>query len=91
MNEEKLEVEEGFYLECAKLLNCAEHTYRKYPYSKRTRWNNRMAGNGRYPGHGLIRMFGVNLIHVALFEPRLNGQFKCVDDVYEAIKKALAK
>lgn len=90
MNEEKMDVEQGFYEECAKLLNCAEHIYRKFPYSKRTRWNNRGAGNGRYPGHGLIRMFGPNAIHVALFEPRLSGLFKSPEDVFAALKKALA-
>lgn len=91
MNEEKLSIEQGFYEECAKLLDCAEHTYRQYPYRKRTRWTNRFGGggNGRYPGHGLIRMFAPNLIHVALFEPRLSGQFKSIEDVYAALKEAL--
>jgi hypothetical protein len=91
MNEKKIDVEQGFYEECAKLLDCAEHTYRVFPYRKRTRWNNRTAGNGRFPGHGLIRMFGPTSIHVALYEPKLSGQFKSMDAVYAAIKEALAR
>lgn len=89
MNEKNLEVEEGFYLECAKLLECADHTYRVYPYTKRTRWNNRGAGNGRYPGHGIVRMFGPNTIHVSLYSPRLSGQFKSPEAVYAAIREAI--
>lgn len=79
-----------FYEKCAKLLNCAEHTYRLFPYKKRTRWNNRTAGNGRFPGHGIVRMFGPNAIQVALYNPKLSGQFTSMDAVYAAIKKAMS-
>jgi hypothetical protein len=91
MKEKDVEMEQGFYQECAKLLDCAEHTYREFPYRKRTRWNNRTAGNGRFPGNGLIRMYASNLIHVNLHHPKVCGQFKSADDVFAAINTALEK
>ena len=89
MNEKDIGIEEGFYKKCAMLLDCAEHVYRPFPYRKRTRWNNRAAGNGRYEGHGLIRMYGPNNIHVMLRSPSLNKQFTSVEDALAAIKDAL--
>lgn len=35
---------------------------------KRTRWNNRAAGSGRYPGFGMVRIHG-DAVHVALRRP----------------------
>lgn len=67
MEEEKHEVEHRFYQRCAELLGVPD-TYRPYPYKKRTRWNNRTAGNGRFAGCGLIRLFGTH-VHVALIAP----------------------
>ena len=56
-NEEKRE----FYENCAKILEI-DHDYHD-PVKKRTRWNNRIKGNGRYPGFGLVQCFG-SLIRV---------------------------
>lgn len=89
MDENEIGVEQGFYQECAKLLDCAEHTYRKFPYGKRTRWNNRSAGNGRYPGHGLVRRFSHNLIRVSLHSPQCRGTFASAEEALAAIKLAL--
>ena len=86
MKEEEMTVE-GFYRECAKLL-CADHTYREFPYRKRTRWNNREPGNGRFVGHGLIRFFSSTCNVVSLRYPALNCQFKNIDDALMAIKFA---
>lgn len=58
---------EEFYNKCAELLG-AEHEYLPFTHYKRTRWNNRTPGSGRYPGYGIIRKFG-NKIHVALTNP----------------------
>ena len=58
---------EEFYSKCAELLG-AEHEYLPFTHYKRTRWNNRKPGSGRYPGYGIIRKFG-NQIHVALTKP----------------------
>jgi hypothetical protein len=59
--------EQAFYAACADLLG-AEHVYRRFPFRRKTRWNNRLAGNGRFPGFGLIRLFGSH-VHVHLRAP----------------------
>lgn len=56
-----------FYEECASLLNC-EHHGEPFKYHKRTRWNNRIAGQGRFIGCGIIRCFGSD-VHMALVAP----------------------
>lgn len=81
MKEEK-DCVEGFYAKCAELLG-ATHHYRRFPFRKRTRWNNRTPGNGRFEGFGLIRMFGLNSIHVALRAPVVvNRWFTSPEAVY---------
>jgi len=52
-----------FYIKCSDILNVEfiDHSFTHY---KRTRWNNRSAGNGRFPGFGIIRVFG-DKVHVA--------------------------
>lgn len=71
---------EGFYLRCSELLGCTEHTYKEFPFRKRTRWNNRTAGNGRYPGIGLIRVFGPK-VHISLRTPvQTNRWFGSMDE-----------
>ena len=82
--------EEGFYTVVAELLECAGHSYQKFPYSKRTRWNNRAAGNGRYPGFGIVRRFSSTNIHVQLTKPRLTGKFHSAKAVLDAILSAKA-
>jgi hypothetical protein len=80
MTDVNMTVEQGFYQRCAELLGCDKHVYRKFPYYKRTRWNNRGAGNGRYEGFGLIRLFG-SKVHMALHSPvRLNRWFNSQDE-----------
>lgn len=46
---------EEFYAQCSKLLGIP-HEYRD-PV-RRTRWNARRLGNGRFPGFGLIQSYG---------------------------------
>lgn len=53
---------EEFYAECSRILGIA-HEYHD-PYSRRTRWNTRRLGNGRFPGFGLIQCFGPGGIRV---------------------------
>lgn len=62
--------DETFYRECARLLGT---TYDCVPFQfhKRTRWNNRTPGSGRFPGHGIIRVFG-DEVHVSLHTPHLS-------------------
>jgi len=51
-----------FYTMCASILDIEieDHSFSHY---KRTRWNNRSPGNGRFPGFGLIRIYG-DMIHI---------------------------
>lgn len=57
----------AFYEECARLLGTT-YACAPFPYQRRTRWNNRAAGSGRFEGCGLIRVFGAR-VHVALRHP----------------------
>ena len=81
--------EKDFYLEVARILGCNGHSYREFPYSKRTRWNNRAPGNGRYPGHGTVRRFSSTHVLVNLHSPRLAGLFRGERDAIAAINAAL--
>ena len=51
-NEEK----EAFYARCGEILGI-EHNWNT-PVKRRNRWNARRIGNGRFPGYGLIRVYG---------------------------------
>ena len=64
--------DEEFYIRCAELLDTA-HLGVKFPYYKRTRWNNRIAGRGRFEGRGIIRCFG-NQVHIALTSPIITSK-----------------
>lgn len=55
---------EEFYIRCAEIIGIS-YECSPFPYYKRTRWNNRNPGSGRYPGFGIIRKFG-DQIHVSL-------------------------
>ena len=76
---------EDFYHAVATLLQCEAHSYQAFPYGRRTRWNNRKPGAGRFPGHGLVRVYGPATIHVHLTTPPVQGLFHSTDDALEAI------
>ncbi len=82
--------DEEFYTKCGEVLG-TQALYKPFPYYKRTRWNNRSAGSGRYEGNGVIRVFGENLIHVALKNPNLLGSFTSKDLAIAAIIEAMDK
>lgn len=85
MMNEKSSVEEGFYQTCAAMLGVA-YQYKPGPY-RLTRWNNRNPGNGRFPGYGMIRMYGPNSIHVCLRHPEVvNRRCTSMDEVFELIR-----
>ena len=74
-----------FYEKCAELLG-TEYDCVSFSHCYRTRWNNRSAGNGRFPGYGIIRKFG-NDIQVALHHPvAWHKIYKSEDEVYEFLK-----
>lgn len=70
-----------FYLECARLLK-TDHLGQPFTHYKRTRWNNRTPGQGRFPGRGIIRVFG-SQVHIALTDPPIHkicdSQDECLD------------
>ena len=79
---------EQFYSNVAVLLNTT-HDYLPFPFLRRTRWNQRRLGSGRFPNHGIVRCFGNN-VHVALYDPELNVICSSKDAALELIKSAYA-
>ena len=81
----------NFYEECAKILGI-EYECEPFPWthSRRSRWNNRAPGSGRYPGFGTIRKFG-NEIHVCLRHPiSHNKVYKSEQEVFDFLRKIIA-
>jgi hypothetical protein len=73
---------DDFYAECAAILGVA-HEGEAFTHYKRTRWNNRRPGRGRFPGAGLIRVFG-NVVHFNIRAPAV------VQETVEGLPEALA-
>jgi len=73
-----------FYETCSAILNIA-HEYNT-PVRRRTRWNTRRLGNGRYPGFGLIQCFGSTVRVVSKQGTRM---FKTYEEVYEYLHKTI--
>ncbi len=80
---------EEFYAECAALLG-VDHEGKPFTHYRRTRWNNRTPGQGRYPGCGIIRVFG-STVHIALNSPSLSGTFSSKEDALVAIRNLLTE
>jgi hypothetical protein len=87
MNEEN-SVEEGFYNQVAEILGI-DSNYKPFPYSKKTRWNNRSPGNGRFNGYGIVRWFSSSQIHVQLYNPKISGLFASEELALIAINKSI--
>jgi len=77
-NDEKKE----FYEECSKILGI-EHSWNT-PVTRRTRWNTRLIGNGRYPGFGLVQCYGST---VRVVSKKGTNMFDTYDEVYEHLKE----
>ena len=77
-NEEK----EKFYATCSEILGI-EHEYHT-PVPRRTRWNTRLRGNGRYPGFGLVQCFGSQVR--VMTKDDGTKMFETYEDVYEYLK-----
>lgn len=76
-NEEKRE----FYAKCAEILGI-EHDYRD-PVPRKTRWNTRFLGNGRFPGFGLVQCYG-SMVRVV--SKSGTKTFKTYEETYEYLK-----
>lgn len=67
---------EGFYEECARVLNCAKAHCKSPPGYRKNRWCNRLPGAGRFEGFGIIRAFG-ETVTISLRHPiGINTSFK---------------
>lgn len=78
---------DDFYELVGSLIN-VKHEGKAFPHLKRTRWNNRVAGRGRYPGAGVVRVFSPTCIAVRLKSPRIFGDFTSFESVISALSRA---
>jgi hypothetical protein len=77
-----------FYAEVGAILG-VDHEYVTPPApGKKLRWGPRGPGNGRFPGHGIVRMFSPTVIHVALTKPVLFATFESPELALTAISQA---
>lgn len=74
-------MDKDFYDRCAELMGTT-HEYNT-PVARRTRWNTRRLGNGRFPGRGVIRPYNPKCIHVMLTNPKMTRTFTSVDALFE--------
>lgn len=81
---------EDFYRAVAQLLD-ETHSYRPFPFGRRTRWNNRTAGNGRFPNRGLVRYYSPTCIHISLTSPPIQGTFSSSTAALLAISESLER
>lgn len=80
---------EKFYAECSALLGTIDEC-QAFPYHKRTRWNNRVPGRGRFEGFGLIRAYG-DIVHVNLRHPvAITGVFDGYENALAHIREKLS-
>lgn len=87
MGHDRQSVEEAFYRECAEILG-AVHSYRPWVGPPPNRWNNRHAGNGRFPGFGTIKMFAPDRIHVSLRHPvPITRWCTSAEDVFHLLRR----
>jgi hypothetical protein len=76
-NEEK----KAFLARCGEILGI-EHEWND-PVPRRTRWNARLIGNGRFPGFGLIRCYGYQIMVTTRAGTKM---FTTTDAVYEYLE-----
>jgi len=77
------EEKKKFYEQCGSILGI-DHEWSE-PVRKRTRWNNRKLGNGRFPGFGLVQCFGPKSFRVV--SRRGTQVFNSPEAVFEYLKK----
>jgi hypothetical protein len=82
-NDEK----KAFYARCGEILGI-EHEWND-PVPRRTRWNNRFLGNGRYPGFGMVRCFGQSIMVTSRKHGSKN--YNTCDAVFAALEEYVAE
>lgn len=75
-----------FYERVSEILNI-EHDFHD-PLKRRTRWNTRNLGNGRFPGFGLVQCFGSTVRVVSKSGTRM---FDDYEKVYDYLKIVVYK
>jgi hypothetical protein len=78
------EQKEQFYETCSAILGIP-HVFRS-PVARRTRWNTRLLGNGRYAGFGLVQCFGSSIRVVSKHGTKV---FKTYEETYDYLKKVV--
>jgi hypothetical protein len=73
-----------FYNTVSSILNI-DHDYHD-PVRKRTRWNARNLGNGRYPGFGLVQCFGSSVRVMSKHGTKI---FYSYEDTYKYLKEVV--
>ncbi len=73
-----------FYDTVSSILNI-EHEFHD-PVPRRTRWNTRLVGNGRFPGFGLVQCYGYA---IRVVSKRGTKVFYNYEEVYEYLKKVV--
>lgn len=73
---------EEFWMLCDSILGI--QTQKPINIRRRTRWNNREPGSGRYPGIGLIRYYSSEIIHITTHDE--NKTFSSCYDAIEFLK-----
>ena len=76
-----MENKKEFYDKVSKILNI-EHEFNE-PVPRRTRWNNRKIGNGRFPGFGLVRCYGSGVLIITKSGTKT---FDTYEEVYKYLK-----
>lgn len=77
-----VEEKEEFYGKCADILGIP-HEFTT-PVRRRTRWNARRLGNGRYAGFGLVQCFGST---IRVMSKRGTRMFATYDEVYKYLEE----
>ena len=80
------EEQKAFYAQCSEILGI-EHEWND-PVPRRTRWNTRFLGNGRFKGFGLIRCYASQ---VMITSKQGTKMFPSAEAVYEYLNKIKAK
>jgi hypothetical protein len=79
-----IQEKEEFYANCSTILGIP-HLFHD-PVPRRTRWNSRFLGNGRYPGFGLVQCFGSSVRVMSKHGTRV---FKTYEETYDYLKKVV--
>lgn len=83
--------DQQFYERCADILGTT-YDCERFAHCYRTRWNNRKPGGGRFPDHGIIRLFGdhvqIALRHPVSLQRNVEGRQAALDLLQQIVTDA---